>query len=39
MKDIFQQARCFKGYARRDVTNKWARARIKKILEKFEKNS
>ena len=39
MRDIFQQVRCNKGYARRDVTNKQARAKIKKILQKIEKNS
>ena len=39
MKDIFQQVRCDKSYARRDVTNKQARAKIKKILRKIEKNS
>jgi len=39
MKDIFQRVHYDKGYARRDVTNKQARAKIKKILEKIEKNS
>ena len=29
MKDIYQRARSFKGYARLDVSNKHARARIK----------
>ena len=29
MKDHIQRARCFKGYARRDVTNKQARSRVK----------
>ena len=29
MKDTFQRARCFKKYARRDVTNKQARSRLK----------
>ena len=39
MQDIFQQVRCDKGYARRDVTNKQARAKIKNFLRKIEKNS
>ena len=29
MKDHIQRARCFKGYVRRDVTNKQARSRVK----------
>ena len=29
MKDSYQRIRVFKGYARHDVTNKQARARIK----------
>lgn len=39
MKDIFQQVRCSKGYARRDVSNKQARAKIKNNLKKIEKNA
>lgn len=37
MRDIFQQVRCDKGYARRDVTNKQARAKIKKFFRKSKK--
>lgn len=29
MKDLYQRARSYKGYARRDVKNKTARSRIK----------
>jgi len=34
MKDAYQRARCYKGYARRDVKNKTARARIKNEVKK-----
>ena len=33
MKDYIQRARCYKGYARLDVTNKTARARAKKEIK------
>ena len=39
MKDYIQRARCYKGYARRDVTNKTARARAKREVKKEEKNA
>ena len=39
MKDYIQRARCYKGYARRDVTNKTARARAKREIKKEEKNA
>lgn len=39
MKDIYQRARGKKGYARRDMTNKWARANIKQNLIKEMKKS
>ena len=29
MKDVYQRARCKKGYARRDMSNKWTRANVK----------
>ena len=34
MKDSFQKVRCFKGYARLDVSNKQARARLKAEIRK-----
>lgn len=34
MKDYFQKARAYKGYARLDVTNKTARARAKRETKK-----
>ena len=34
MKDVFQQVRSQKGYARRDVSNRQARAKIKNRLRK-----
>ena len=37
MRDYYQKARAFKGYARRDVTNKQARSRIKAQDRKEQK--
>ena len=39
MKDVYQRARGKKGYARRDMTNKWARANIKQNFLKEIKKS
>ena len=40
MKDVYQRARSKKGYARRDMTNKWARANIKqKMLKEIKKDA
>lgn len=39
MKDIYQCVRCSKGYARRDVSNRQARAKIKVFLKKVEKRA
>ena len=36
MKDDFKKARAKNGYARRDVSNKQARSRIKQTLRKGE---
>jgi hypothetical protein len=36
MRDTFQRARSFKKYARRDVTNKQARSRIKQADRKHK---
>lgn len=34
MKDYIQRVRCYKGYARRDVSNKTARTRAKREARK-----
>ena len=39
MKDAYQRARCKKGYARHDMSNKWARANIKQNFLKEIKKS
>lgn len=40
MKDVYQRARGKKGYARRDMSNKWARAVIKQnFLKEIKKNA
>lgn len=37
MKDYIQRARCYKGYARLDVSNKAARSRAKREAKKESK--
>ena len=38
MKDVYQRARCKKGYARRDMSNKWTRANVKQnFLKEIKK--
>ena len=40
MKDAYQRARCKKGYARHDMSNKWTRANIKQnFLKEIKKNA
>ena len=36
MKDLYQRARSYKGYARKDVKNKTARSRIKQADRKHK---